>query len=246
VISHASISRTSVAEPLASHPLFLALAEGLRWWLNFDGPQRHLCLTQAGKLTRADVRRIALNYNFARNLPSEDQRIDDVAYEINRFSGKTWSTLDARAIEIEKTILKIKAIGATNVHIVSGATKLTWFVSPTNWTPFDRLAAAAVGARNVNLLARMRAYYRTLDERGYLRAASAICRHLDAEDLGAVGGERVLDKLLMMNSPDDKAAQGFRYMARAFPAALSSSMRTSLIRVGEAIVSDPACRFELP
>jgi hypothetical protein len=241
----ATVRDSSITKSLASHPMFLALAEAVRWWLYFDGPQTLLCQGKVGPmLTRTDVRRIALNYNFARNLSEKDKYIDAVAEEINRFSGKRWPTLDARAAETEKAIRKIRSVGGTKFRVVSGTTKLTWFVNPTDWTPFDRLAASAVGVREIDLLARMRGYYRALDERGFLGTALRIRAYLDPEGLGKVGGERVLDKLLMMAPSDDKSAQGFRLMARAFAESLPSQMKENLIRAGEAIISDPGCHFK--
>ena len=68
--------------------------------------------------------------------------------------------------------------------------------------------------------------------------------YLDPEGLGKVGGERVLDKLLMMAPSDDKSAQGFRLMARAFAETLPSQMKANLIRASEAIISDPGCHFK--
>ena len=67
-----------------------AVVEAVRWWLAFDGPRSKMVSRNANKLTRDDVRAIALTYNFRRNLPSYDSGVDVVREHVNTFSGRVF------------------------------------------------------------------------------------------------------------------------------------------------------------
>lgn len=236
-----------VPEDLKNEPVFLALCEALRWWFYFDGPQIALCNDKEGRLSVDDVRRIAVAYNFGRNLSSEDEDVQALADIVNGLSGQSWPTLSERAKKLKPLIKEIqKKAGRRKIRMVSGTTKLSWFVAPENWTPFDRLAARAAGATKIDTMDRMLEFYKKLDGMGYLAASQAITRHLETAGLDEVRGEKVLDKRLMLSVQTDKSAESFRDVARGFGEALPKGLREQVFEVGRAIIADPACRIALP
>jgi hypothetical protein len=224
---------------------FLAICEALRWWLSFDGPQTGLVQNRpVPGLTKKDVRNIAFTYNFSRNLSAHDDDIQYVAHRINAFFGRTWDDLDSRAAEIEAAIADIREHGGRDLNLVSGTTKLSWFVSPTNWTPFDRLAAQSVKAKHQNTVKRMRQFYAKLDDIAFLPCAKNIEDHLSSTLFSGLGGCRVLDKYLMLNG-EEIWASGAKELTTAFVNSLPDTMKIDLLRVGEAILSDPSSQLDL-
>lgn len=239
------ISKSLTVSPeLMKAPLFLALCEGLRWWLCFDGPQTALCRGSGGRVRVADVRRIAYQYNFSRLLSQDDQSVQKIAEKVNEFAERPWVTMDSRAEDIEKAVIELMESGATNRRLVSGMTKLTWFIAPKHWTPFDRLAAEAAHAKEIDALARMRSFYRRLEAARFLETSRAIQAHLNTGGLGEMGGERVLDKLLMMKARGP-SADNLKTLATGFAQCLPPTLETAVIRTGENIVGDPTCHLAL-
>ena len=169
------------------------MVEAVRWWLAFDGPRSKMVIGNGNKLTRDDVRAIALTYNFRRNLPSNDSGVDVVSEHVNAFSGQEFSSFSERASKLVASIQSLKEQLASparkrNFRIVSGMTKLTWFVVPDNWTPFDRLAAKAVRARKADTLDRMVEFYRLLDESGFAESAKAITACAEGTPFQGISG----------------------------------------------------------
>jgi hypothetical protein len=224
--------------------------EGVRWWFMFDGLQASAIARNNDNITVDQVGVIASQYNFRRNIPSEPERVQYVVDTANAFAGKTFNSFDERATMMEASIndlhaqhMETSAKGKA-FRIVSGMTKLTWFVAPQNWTPFDRLAAAAIGVKNADVVKRMRAYYRKLDEIGFADVASRIAEHAKGTPFEQVSGERILDKFLMFNG-EDKWTRAALPMANGFPDALPPQWRQELYDFTDKVLNDAACRLEL-
>jgi hypothetical protein len=226
-------------------PIFTAICDSLSWWFAFDGPQLKLTEREEGRrLEIRDVRRIALKYNFARNVSPDDAFARLVADEVNRFSGWSGGGLDDRAEKIEETIWRIRSDGGRSQNLVSGTTKLAWFVAPQNWTPFDRLAAQAVGANHPNAVERMRQFYRTLDSKSFLERAAAIDAHLERTCLSEMGGCRILDKYLMING-DPAWHRNVTEFSRGFYLSLPQQIRQDVLQVSLALIDDERCHLDL-
>lgn len=229
----------TLTSDLQDEPGFAAICESVRWWFNFDGPQLRKIERQREGMMMDDARRIALTYNFARNLPTEYARARQVVDEVNAYRGKVYATLGERADRIEATVLQLQREGATTKRLVSGVTKLTWFVSPKDWTPFDRLAATAIGAKNADTLARMRNYYRKLDEIGFLGFARRIDRLSSGTPFAAIGGTRILDKFLMFRG-DMAWTDNVRPIAVSLTDAMPPDWRDELIRFAGTVIHELA------
>ena len=227
-----------------------SIFEGVRWWFAFDGLQTTAIAKNDSKITADQVRTIASQYNFRRNIPSEIDRVQLVADAVNTFSGQTYSTFDQRAAMIEASIdsLHTKLVETSPkgkaFRIVSGMTKLTWFVTPQNWTPFDRLAASAVGVKKTDVVKRMRAYYQKLDSIGFSDVAARIAEHAKGTPFEQVSGERILDKFLMFKG-EKIWTEAALPIANGFPDALPHQWRQELYDFTDKVLNDAACRLEL-
>lgn len=230
---------------LTKEDLFLALCEAYRWWLTFDGPQTRIVLKKPEPgLLISDVKNIALTYNFIRNLSGKNRDHTYVADRINEFRGQTWTSFDARAADIESAVNAIYANTSGKHRLVSGTTKLSWFVAPDNWTPFDRLAAQAVKAKSQDTVKRMRQFYSILDDMNFLDRAKAINGHLSNTMFAELGGCRVLDKYLMLKG-DDTWALDVKNFAKAFANSLPDTMKTEIFSVGKQILNDQDCQLDI-
>jgi hypothetical protein len=227
-----------------------AVYETVKWWFAFDGILTYQIEQQSGRITMQQVRAVANTYNFGRNLPPEDARVQHVVNSVNLFSGKVYTSFDSRAAEIEKTITalhsELKGSSPNNkaFRIVSGMTKLTWFVAPENWTPFDRLACAALNIRTVDSIKRMRKFYKKLDAIGYAEKSAQIRAIAQNTPFSAISGERILDKFLMFNGEDEWTAATVP-SALAFPMALPAEWRNALKTFSDSILADDSCHLAL-
>jgi len=227
-----------------------AVYEAVKWWFAFDGILTHQIKQQSGQITMHQTRAVANLYNFGRNMPTEDARVQHVVEAVNGFSGKVYPTFDSRAADIEQAITTLHSELTRSspdnkaFRIISGMTKLTWFVAPENWTPFDRLACAAVSIRTVDSVKRMRNFYRKLDAIGYAEKSAQIKAIAQNTPFPAISGERILDKFLMFNGEDEWTAATVP-SALAFPMALPAEWRNALMTFSDSIVADKNCHLAL-
>ncbi|MDV7145645.1 hypothetical protein R3X27_23425 [Tropicimonas sp. TH_r6] len=236
--------------PDHSDLLKAAVTEGVRWWFQFDGPQQLLIERNKGHITREHVRAIASTYNFGRNLVGGDPGVDHVVSAVNTFAGKTFPTYRSRAEAIAETVPRLQesVAGETNsgkaFRLVSGMTKLTWFVAPERWTPFDRLAAKAVGANNQDLLKRMKSFYEKLDGIGFVELSAAIAESAKKTSFAQVTGERILDKYLMFNG-EPAWTNATLPMVKAYQDTLPGTLKRELAEFQEAVATGPAGKIDL-
>lgn len=227
-----------------------AVYEGVRWWFAFDGVLTHQIKQQGGQITMPQTRAVAALYNFGRNLPSEDARVQHVVDTVNAFSGKVYLSFDSRAADIETAIttlhaeLKRSSQNNQAFRITSGMTKLTWFVAPENWTPFDRLACAALGIKTADSLKRMRKFYKKLDAMDYAGKSARIKDLSHTTLFSATSGERILDKFLMFNG-EEKWTSAVVPSALAFPNALPDYLQKALVTFADNILADKNCLIDL-
>lgn len=218
-----------IPEHLAEKNLFIALCERLRWWLWFDAPRLRLIEAHEG-LSQDDVRQIARHYGFARNLP--DDGIDQLIEKLSHAGRQDCPTLEARAEQLAQIIDDHHAQHNTHFRLVSGTTKLFWFVCPAGWTPCDRLARAGLGSGGYHPIGKMMSFYRRLDELGFLELAATLDEDLANHGLPPLEGARVFDALLMLLG-DTAALPAKRELAMAFGNSLPNALKRSLISLGE-------------
>ncbi|OVE88121.1 hypothetical protein B7W89_19630 [Agrobacterium tumefaciens] len=218
-----------IPEHLAEKNLFIAICERLRWWLWFDGPRQRVIKAHGG-LMPDDVREIALYYRFARNL--HDDSICELIESLSLAAQQDFATLEARAEQLAGVIDSHHRLHATRFRLMSGTTKLFWFVRPDGWTPCDRLARAALRTGGQRPIDQMMHFYRRLDAIGFPQLAAVLDRSIADHGLPPLSGARVLD-VLMMILGDAPALAKRREIAVAFANCLPNSMQSSLISLGE-------------
>jgi hypothetical protein len=218
-----------IPERLAEKNLFIALCERLRWWLWFDAPRQRL-IEKHGGLTPDDVRQIAGHYRFARNLHNDS--IEELIKSLSLAAREDFETLESRAEQLAGIIDQLHTQHATRFRLMSGTTKLFWFVRPEGWTPCDKLARAGLGTGGQAPIDQMKRFYRRLDEVGFLEHAAALDRSITGHGLPPLSGIRVLDVLLMIVG-DAPALAERRETAMAFANSLPDALQQSVISLGE-------------
>ncbi|WP_152564520.1 hypothetical protein [Neorhizobium vignae] len=214
---------------MAEKNLFIALCERLRWWLWFDAPRQRLIAVHGG-LTPDDVREIAGYYRFARNLHNDG--IDELIESLSLAANQDFPTLEARAKQLAGIIDGHHTQHTTRFRLMSGTTKLFWFVRPEGWTPCDRLARAGLGTGGQGPIDQMTRFYRRLDEIDLVEHAAALDHFIADHGLPSLSGTRVLDVLLMMLG-DTPSLGERRELAMAFANSLPDALQQSLISLGE-------------
>ncbi|KIQ01095.1 hypothetical protein RU07_16020 [Agrobacterium tumefaciens] len=218
-----------IPECMAKKNLFVALCERLRWWLWFDAPQQRLIEAHSG-LVLNDVHQIAGYYRFARNLHNDS--IEELIKSLSLAAREDFATLEARAEQLSGIIDRLHTQHATRFRLMSGTTKLFWFVRPEGWTPCDRLARAGLRTGGQRPIDQMMHFYRRLDGIGFLQVSAALDRSIGDHGLPPLSGTRVFDVLLMMLG-DAPALAERRKMAMAFANSLPDALQQSVISLGE-------------
>ncbi len=233
-----------IPERLAEKNLFVALCERLRWWLWFDAPRQRL-IEEHGGLTPDDVHQIAGTYRFARNL--HNKSIEELIESLSLAAQDDFTTLEARAEQLAGIIDRLHTQHATRFRLMSGTTKLFWFVRPEGWTPCDKLARAGLGTGGQAPIDQMKRFYRRLDEVDFLEHAAALDRSIAEHGLPPLSGTRVLDVLLMTLGDPPAWAQR-REMSMAFAKSLPNSLQSSLILLAEQLTdaADGGLGIEVP
>lgn len=223
--------------------LGLAAVDAVRWWLTVDGP--HLAIVDsrrsknglAGQLLDAKtVERLSKLYGVRRNMVATGPADELMAETFGTLRRSAGSTLHAQAQELTKAYGTIKGGLAnlrprtkdgqpyTPMNLDSGLSKLSWFVQPERWTPFDNLASTGLGIRSATArMTRMERFYTRLDELKFLDVAVAIDALIERYELNCrvteqnrVHGERVLDRFLMFNGMKDGQQQSECDVAQGF------------------------------
>jgi hypothetical protein len=215
---------------IAIKPMFIALCECLRWWHAFDAAQCYLIETHG--MDGIDVRRIAIQYGFIRNLKTGGDC--DLVERLRSVADLSAQNLQQRAEQLAEVIQQYQATHDAHHRAFSGATKLFWFLNPEGWTPYDKLASAGLGIKGTSS-SRMINFYKSLDELAFLQKADEISQILREHELDYLRGERVYDKILMMRGAPNANMQT---VALAYANALPSHYQEQLINVGQELTDE--------
>lgn len=203
--------------------LYWAVIEHYRYWLAFDGIERHRLERQGNRLDAQAVRRIGIEYMVNRGVyqkadaqpareargklagrPAKDAREDGaprLAFLINEEAEAGWDNWDLRQRAARCAAIANEAAdnGATRGRLASAVSKLMWFIRPRGWTLYDDLSANATVATIPNTVEEMLAFYGALQERGFAECAAEINRRFASSALRELYGERVIDKFFLLN-----------------------------------------------
>ncbi|MCW7543880.1 hypothetical protein N7I30_08705 [Aurantimonas litoralis] len=224
--------------------LGLAAVDAVRWWLTVDGP--HLVIVDsrrrkngpAGQLLDAKtVERLSKLYGVRRNMVATGPADELMAETFGTLRRSAGATLHAQAQElttaygtIKSRLANLRPSGTKDgqpyspMNLDSGLSKLSWFVQPERWTPFDNLASTGVGIRTATTrMTRMERFYTRLDELKFLDVAAAVDALIERYELNCrvteqnrVHGERALDRFLMFNGMKDGQRQSECAVAQGF------------------------------
>lgn len=177
---------------------FNAVLEHHRCWVSSDGA----CfdLVRSAGLTPTIAYTIAQDYGVARNI-GKRERVAALADDISSVTDGSWNVSLADREAICRNIGTSHQENGGSLHLpISGVTKLMWFLRPDGWTMYDSFARKGlVGASKG-----APAFYKKLDECGFVEFAAAITKKCRALGL-PLFGERIIDKFLMLRGMDNAA-----------------------------------------
>lgn len=220
-----------------------AVIEQYKLWLDFDG----ILLKQANgkELTPDMVRTIARPYGVNRGIKKDEngQQINakGVADAVNGFAIADWSkkTLTARGEDIFAVATMLNGKYTHGVQ-VSAISKLAWFLQPQGWTMYDEYAARSLGVRGSRGEHRVQAFYRVLDERGFMGVSAAIQSTLRATPLKSQYGGRVIDKYLWLRWTGDNQWETTKTMHKHFLTLLPNKFGQEVTKIASDIANKHA------
>lgn len=202
-----------------------ALPLAYQWWLSCDA---HFIGALEGRPTSLDgrwVAEIAQRYGISRTLGGERYgKLGKLLAGLNLTQGMS---LVERA---EATAAALCAWEGRTVF--SAASKISWFLWPTDWTMFDTYACATVCPEGSSAKAKFTDFYRLLDDAGFRSTTAEVRTRLPAE-MNSNLAERVVDIFVMLTSDraiDRKVAAGELFVM-ALPLPLRSVVQHAAISV---------------
>ncbi len=189
---------------------YWATIEHMRTWDSFDGPMREKVI-QDGGLTGFTAAAIAIEYGLMNSLPWRGGfgRFPRVAKIVNRNAAgiPTSANMEdklAAVTQVAEDIMREFELGKLPT---SAASKLFWFVSPGDWTMFDKHAFnGLIKRKKKNRAEDMDAFYAKLSLCRFGHYADLVMRE-GAACGQALNGERLLDKYLMLSGSASKASE---------------------------------------
>jgi hypothetical protein len=180
-------------------------------WLIDDAAIAKKLALQNGRMNAGLVRSIAKAYGVSRTLkgapkkpkkgkksPTPDPTATLFAERLNRLAESNISSLTQRSkLYLQSARKCFRSVGIKGRPPYSAISKLIWFMKPTDWTMFDKWAAAAVGVKSGSAAEKFERFYSRIGSLGFSATAAAIARKLEAQNLSGLSGERVVDKFLM-------------------------------------------------
>ena len=194
--------------------LRIALTEHYLCWLAGDGEDYHQIHDKdrdGGRLAPSVLRRIAKRYNVNRGIiRPKGTKGDPSAKKLAEIL--TDATTELRDLEIRDRWRETRSVaedcrqamedcfsGTEVKQIVSGVTKLTWFLAPRGWAMFDSFAGKAVGVGQRNKAEeRAEEFYDQLSSRGFCDHVNKVQEVLNHHHFEYLFAERVIDKFLML------------------------------------------------
>ncbi|MBV0891345.1 hypothetical protein KTN05_05695 [Paracoccus sp. Z118] len=171
-------------------------------WLSVDAMILGELRKDGGVFTKHSLSETLRLYSVRRGFPSLEKDtngrdISAVVELVNEKLCKVPEELEARAEQCIELAKDMQIIGLTVGRQVSAATKLSWFLSPDNWTVYDSYAARALG------VADPKKFYAKLQgiggntESGFATLCSAIGTSLEASEWSQLRPARIIDGILL-------------------------------------------------
>ena len=191
--------------------LSIAFKEHYLRWIEGDSQDYHqIHKVDDRKLTARVLRRIAKRYRINRGIRRLKETegdpvgkklaeiLTEAAPQLKKRPIRNRWVLTRKVAEDSRTAMN-RFFPNDNVRpIVSGVTKLTWFLAPHGWTMFDRLARQAVGVGKMTAEKQAAAFYDQLSARQFCKHVGTVQDVLNSHGFGNLFAERVIDKYLML------------------------------------------------
>ena len=195
---------------------FLAVVDAYKWWINADfgflqetgilNSEGNRSAAQVGKIDAKLMRRIAREYTVSRNIPAHSDDLEAATLvkalsnpALHRDLSKPFK---ARAEALIKFVADNPVSLAPNAkgevktrQLASALSKLTWFLSPEDWTIFDKFVGVAVLRKSTTSGKQMGSYYSTL-AKNWNEVSSGLCQAAENHGLNPLLGYRIADKYL--------------------------------------------------
>lgn len=201
--------------------LGIAFKEHYLRWIADDSEDYHEIHEKDGirltapTLTPRILRRVARRYKINRGIRRpEGVEGDPIAEELAKILTEAvpcikgqpiqarWVTTRKIAEECQRAMQQ--RCDSHNVRpIVSGVTKLTWFLAPHGWTMFDKLARKAVGVGQKPAADQADEFYEQLSRRQFCNHVETLQAKLNDHGFKDLFAERVIDKFLMLAGLSD-------------------------------------------
>lgn len=179
-------------------------------------------------LNKEKLREIGRVFLVNRTIPKNDEA---------RIIGVITSSGQADDIPIERRAAQIsRVLEASGSNAASAVSKISWFIWPSGWTMYDRLAARAViGNPQANALTKFERFYATLALRGWDDILAKVRQSLSNHGFRPLLAERTVDKFLMLSGMDDKDRAQTAVRLAVFRAEFPDDMSARLINTGNEI-----------
>lgn len=191
--------------------LEIAFKEHYLRWIQGDSEDYHqIHRIDGGTLKAPILRRIAERYRVNRGIRRlEGGKGDPIGEELaeiltaavpdlaDRPIRDRWNATESVAEDCRRAMQqrfknhKVKPI-------VSGVTKLTWFLAPRGWTMYDRLTRESVGVGRMATAKQATEFYDQLSRRQFCSRVETMQAVLKDHGFENLFAERVIDKFLML------------------------------------------------
>jgi hypothetical protein len=209
-------------------PHHYAFVLAYKCWLECDAHYHASLRGNASALDADWLRHIGRIYLFNRNVAegAEAPLIDAV---VHAGQGNDMN-IEERAARLSNSLRR------RGVTSASAASKLSWFIWPSGWTMYDRLAREAViGVRTEPALEKFERFYVALAMRGWNDLLSQVRQCIREGHMETMLAERTIDKFLMLNSYSESAREQLVAALNNFLKALPGDLRDTIVHVDEQI-----------
>ncbi|MGR4844596.1 hypothetical protein ACIPSK_18550 [Rhizobium sp. LARHSG275] len=222
------------------------------WWASHDLAYLKR-IGQTGAIDAQLVRSIAKDYGIARGIRKEKndpdgeisaRRATRIAEAVNR-RNRDFSACESMTDRFNLCLDIVTELKGnhddndrlTHYDLVSGVTKLSWFVAPDGWTMFDRLAAEALGIKSGTAREKAVKFYERLANAEFAALTQEMNAALEHNGLAArhFHAERIVDQYLWLSASNPVGRSLIINKISAFLDAIGSEQSRRLLKMGKMI-----------
>lgn len=189
--------------------LHAATVEHIRFWWGDDGIDFGRIKARR-KVGTDDVRRIFTRYRVGRGLlKSNDTGLDIGANGVSGLLNKEirfWpATMKQRCNFIVRLSEEALQKGYSKGRLISGFSKIVWFMRPTGWTLYDSYAADALQIpKQLGAVDKVSRFYACLEDLGFVEACDRMRITVNDSNFPTLWPERIVDKALWIRGSNER------------------------------------------